>query len=661
MGNYNCKECVEKEELHLSELCLDKNDDEENLDIEKSRSSGKYNSQFQPIYTRPGLNNYPQYAVPKENFSQNSNPQNQYIKIQENIKNLDNYDYTNKKETKNNEEIIQKINEINSQLINKNSVNLPQSLQKENVKNTSKNIPQNNDINNQQPLQKNTSISPKLDKNNLMEKKLLKTKEEDINSQNQLNQNEIPYQLPVQQLIGTEAIQQNEQELLKQNIKENQQSIQSGKFKYQIIETYEPESVDIKKVNTNENDENNNEEGEEKNEEENQNDEENNFVENNYEDQNIETKNINLRANIRPELGIKLFAEDKVESPDININKKVRNYTQTSEPLDSRRKNYLNDFQNDGNIIPIKKSINSDDDQINKINIKSNEPRDSKRAADKLSKNDAAFGLPYIKNVIQEKNIYYQTNIQNNNIVNNNIEQKKVYYPVDASSQNGPQQNYNSINSPNDYQFSQINQNNINNVNNKFPQDIHFKNYQINQNLDQGNNYMQQNNNINYNNLQQQYYYQEEQKNNDNYAQQNYQNYNEVDATNLNKKISEPVEIKNSEKIENSNSNLNDNKDIKTLMDNYQKGFTLGPYVNDVNNFDGPFSMRPKNANYFFGQQPFTKAQEISVNESNNNLYHQNESITDQYNTANNENYDDNNSDKESDYYHFKKNEELNK
>ena len=525
MGNYNCKECVERDKICINELCLGKEENgDDTLKTEKSKSSENYIPSIKQINSNPPLNNYPQYAIRKENLYQNINFEPQINNNQKIIKKLDDYDFVNKVETQNNEKIIQQNNDINSQFIN-------------------------SDI---------TPLSSKIQKNNLKDYK------QSINTRN------------------------------------------------------------------NENGETNNEENDEENNYENENNEESNyeeknFLENNYVEsigQNIDPHNINLRANIRPELGMKLFAEDKVENNEININKNIDN--QSNEPSDSKRKKNVLNLQKNNNVVSVEKNFIFDSDQINQMSLKSNEPRDSKRKHNKISNDDIAFGLPYVKNAYQENNIYYETNIQNNNIINNNLEQKKPYLAENNPNKNLYQDNYNLRNSPNNnYQISQINQNNINN-------NIHYKNYAINQNFDQ--------NNV--------------------YIQQNQQNYNQVDSHNLIGKVSKNIEIQNSAINEKFNSNLNDNKNVTT--DKERKAYTLGPVINDVNNSDAPFSMRPKDVNYNFEQKPFTNAQEISMSESNN-LYQSNESVTKQFNTGNSEIYEGNNSDKESDYYYFKKNEDLNK
>ena len=521
MGNYNCRECIGRDSNAFTELYLKKPDNENKF------STHRPSTNPDRIYDKnEEKGNFSRYRVNKALYTYDDNET--YNKINssiEKIKDLDNkYEYNEKIDNKN--QSI-KINN-NSQFLNQTTTDqsgrivIAQSININNVEDSYRyqnpSRAQNNDNFNQENIQ----------------------------------------QFPIRSPIEIDALQQQQepanlnQDQFQQQCHQKQQS-STGKFKYQQIETYEPvEFSESKKNSLLDNDEYNAkfQTAEYENEDE---------LLKKFESHKINNdQNINLRANINPNLGVKLFAEDKIEAE--NKKNELINIMNIREPRDSKRKNDNLMYQNSAKNYYSKTDMPSDNGK-KKNNIYSqqlnnfNEPRDSKSKKQQLKfQNNNFYGIPDIKNKINEQT-YSQSLNQNAYISSGDVYADQQNYEQTYVSSGNVYDNQNN-------NFLQTSQN-------------------INQNSDTKNNdyYEQQN-----------YYYQE--NNNDNY---------------------------NDEDVENSD---NKKKDIKNLMENYKNAVTLGPLPNNVNEIEFAYSTQNKNANYVFdeNQHPFERAGNSLYESQENNM-----------------------------------------
>ena len=526
MGNFDCRECVSRDSNFLNELCFKKDGDEKNICIHLNSTNPVNVFQIndnneEDIFNR----NKNAKAAFSSGDSEINNKMNNSV---EKMKNLENkYAFFEKNDNKNQFNIINP----NSQFVNQASTDQSGKL----IVTKSNNITENN----YRPMEQNV---------------------DNFNRNGNINQ--------IQSPVDAEVLrQQKELEDLKQE-QLRQQHLQqqtSGKFKYQQIETYEPAEFSDQKNSLLDNDDLNVNYQSLEYEDENENEELKNTESNKIKN---EKNNINLRANINPQLGVKLFAEDKIEAENKkngNINKMNIN-----EPRDSKRINNEPIFQNAAiNYYKMNLKPDGPNDNENKNKnyyqqiIKNYEPRDSKNKKQKPKFQNNIYSIPVVKNNLNEQ-IYAQNQNTNSYISSNNI----------YTEQNNYENNY--VSSGNIYDNT-----NINSLQNT-------KNLNINQISEQKNNDYYDHG---------AYYYQE----NDN-------NINYIDPYSQ-----QPISNeKNENNLNDGNVEMSENKtkDIKNLEEDYRKAVTLGPVVNDVNDIEFAFSMQNKNAHYDFvqNQHPFVKA-----------------------------------------------------
>ena len=426
MGNYNCNECFGKDSNIFNELCLKKVEDENNVYIQKAPTIRSKINQIGDKKEKGS--DFSGYRDNKAVFACEDNQlYNKINSSAEKIKGIENkYEYSEKIDNK--DQFI-KINP-NSQFLNQTTTEQSGKII----------VTQNNNGNNNEENDRwqHFNMAQNIDNFNKNE-----------------NINQLPIQSPIDVGIpqSQEKLQDFKQDQLQQQYP--QQPSFTGKFKYQLIETYEPvEYSDSKQNSSLQNDENGNYKALE-------NDKEDELLKK-YESHRINNQNINLRANINPQLGVKLFAEDRVEAE--NKKNEIINKMNINEPRDSKRKSNISKNQNLANNyynmpmiddVPIDSKKNKNyyyDQQLNN----SNEPRNSKSKKNQSKfQNNNIYGIPDVNNNGQNKN--EKVYISSGNFYN--IDQKNYEEAYVSSGNVYDNQNKNDYDNQQKYYYQENNNN----------------------------------------------------------------------------------------------------------------------------------------------------------------------------------------------------------